>query len=365
MPKITVTDDNAYTQILTAEAEKHEDLLFELELNDFNTRQPKKTVESEDVEKNDVNHEPKREEMVTTFISRCGSDFPTILHQTRALLTIGEDQNIWPLIVILMTASADRRNENFLASHTIRMLKHHKKDLLTAIGSSDELQALLRYKLNPIHDATTQCDTHHLDFYLFRILSLRQHKSHPVSGHSLLADYTKPATNSAKALFHLLGLTTERKDPNNADPLYQIMQKRNLSFQEKIDQMNDALPNNPEKLDAVKASIALGQNPQTLGNFMLSTDLLAVLLASLPKENHKLSKNDLLWLSKTACKQQLLFAIEQHPEVFRPLITNKNTLLDVVIDYQKHTPVIFKTDSKTRKKVDAIMQAAPPVNHPQ
>jgi hypothetical protein len=127
----------------------------------------------------------------------------------------------------------------------------------------------------------------------------------------------------------------------------------------------ETLPDDATKLTAVKNCIALGQHQQTLGNFILSTDLLAVLLASLSQQDHALDKASLNFLSQKTCKQQLLFAIEQHPQVFQDRIKNKNTLLDVVIDHQKYTPGFFKTASKTRHKVEAYMQTLQPLNQPQ
>jgi hypothetical protein len=356
MPKITITDDN-YSAILDAEIEKHRDLLHRLYENAFKERE-KKYKDADDCDL----HAPQIQDATTRFKGNSDSFLDTTA-KVNTLLKLPATDNAWPLIVILLTTCDAPKKENLLTNRLIWTLKHHKKELLTAINHSNALQALLRYKLNPTFDQKTQCHTYHLHFPLFLTLSLHQHKSHPLTGNSISANYTKPTTNSAKALFHLLGLTTEPITLDNDDILYQIA-KSDDSFEDQVDNMLAALPDDEAKLTAVKASVALGQNQQTLGNFMLSTGLLAMLLASLPQQGHSLDKKALLWLSQTACKQQLLFAIEQHPAIFQALIKDKNTLLDVVIDYKKYTSSLFKTNSKTRDKVDAIIQA-PPVNQPK
>ncbi|HEU5280895.1 MAG TPA: hypothetical protein VFU82_02820 [Gammaproteobacteria bacterium] len=353
-------DETQYDQLLNNKIKEHADLITEI-YNESKKKLEEKYKGSGDYE----NRENSSNNAITDFFSYAGNSLE-ITNKINNLLKLTDTKNVWPLIVILLIIGefSDKTN-NYLNNNTLSMLgKNHKKALLDTINQSKEFQALVQHKLNPVFDPKKQGYTYHFKFPLFFVLSLNKSGANlPSSKLTKFHDET-PTTNSGKALLHMLGLTTQQMTQENEDTLYKIA-TNDASFEDQMNKLLETLPDDATKLTAVKNCIALGQHQQTLGNFILSTDLLAVLLASLSQQDHALDKASLDFLSQKTCKQQLLFAIEQHPQVFQDRIKNKNTLLDVVIDHQKYTPGFFKTASKTRHKVEACMQTLQLVNQPQ
>lgn len=295
-------------------------------------------------------------EWAQTYFLSYNSNTPSKAIDTvlnRLLTTLNDDHNPWRAITLFLIVADIDPNVAYHNPSIQSLAKNkHKSKLLQAIHESEHLKVILQYRANP-----TLIEPKNLLSFNFTALhcalSLNANWDNQYNAHNRATNpnFTK-RSNSVRELCYLMGWTRTSFDPKCDNAI--------IALARSSEPLSTKMQSLPDKKTALIELLKVATENKTLGNFWLEVDLLAALLAHIKISEFRLPTNYYYkdWLTRRYSKTYLLFAVKYNADYFKPLLQNKDTLLDKIIDHKKGHSLLFSTPSKSRAKLTALLDGA-------